>query len=71
MGFGTAIVLIVFVGVLLLGPKRLPTIIGHIARAKAQLENATHHCGSQLEAELEFQRHDERVAPDTKTAGEQ
>ncbi len=53
MGFGTEILFMIVLGVLLLGPKRLPTILGHIARAKAQFEKATHSFKSQLEAELE------------------
>lgn len=58
MGFGTEILFIGILGVLLLGPKRLPAILGHIARAKARLESATHNLKAELEAELETQRHD-------------
>jgi len=53
MGFGTEILFIVMLGFLFVGPKRLPTILGQIARAKTQLENATRNLGSKLEAELE------------------
>jgi len=71
MGFGTEILFIVMLGFLFVGPKRLPTILAQITRAKGQLENATRNLGSKLEAELEPQRHDERVAADPKTTEQQ
>jgi Sec-independent protein translocase protein TatA len=55
VGFGTEILFMLVLGLLLLGPKRLPAILGHVARAKAQFEKATHSFKSQLEAELEAQ----------------
>jgi Sec-independent protein translocase protein TatA len=53
VGFGTEILFILVLGFLLLGPKRLPTILGHIARAKAQFEKASRSLRSQLEVDLE------------------
>jgi len=53
MGFGTEILFMIVLGFLLLGRKRLPTILGHVARAKAQFERATHSLKSQLAAEFE------------------
>ena len=53
MGLGTEIVFLLVLGLLVLGPKRLPTILGHVARAKAQFERATRSLKSQLEAEFE------------------
>lgn len=55
MGFGTEIVFLLVLGLLLLGPKRLPAILGHVAKAKAQFEGATRSFKSQLQAELEAQ----------------
>ena len=55
MGFGSEILFLLVLGLLLLGPKRLPTILGHVARAKAQFEGATRSFKSQLQAELEAQ----------------
>ena len=55
MGFGTEILFMLVLGLLLLGPKRLPTILAHVARAKAQFEKATHSFKTQLEAELAAQ----------------
>ena len=53
MGFGTEILFVLIFGLLLLGPKRLHTMLAHVARAKAELENATRGLRSQLAAELE------------------
>jgi Sec-independent protein translocase protein TatA len=47
------ILFLLFIGLLVLGPKRLHTILGHVARAKAELENATRGLKSQLAAELD------------------
>jgi Sec-independent protein translocase protein TatA len=55
VGFGTEIPFILVLGLLLLGPKRLPTILGYAARAKTQFEKATRSFKSQLQAELEGQ----------------
>ena len=53
MGFGTEILFMVMLGLVVLGPKRLHAMLGHVARAKAELENATRGIKSQLGAELE------------------
>jgi Sec-independent protein translocase protein TatA len=55
VGFGSEILFILILGLLLLGPERLPTILGHVARAKAQFDKATHSFKTQLEAELATQ----------------
>jgi Sec-independent protein translocase protein TatA len=60
VGFGTEILFMLVLGLLLLGPKRLPTILGHVARAKTQFEKAAHSLKSQLEAELEPQHQNEK-----------
>ena len=53
MGFGTEILFILMLGLVVLGPKRLHAMLGHVARAKAELENATRGLKSQLVAELD------------------
>jgi len=53
MGFGTELLFIVMLGFLFVGPKRLPTILGQIARARAQLEGAARNLEDELEVELE------------------
>ena len=47
------ILFVLMLGLLVLGPKRLHTLLAHVARAKAELENATRGLKSQLAAELE------------------
>jgi hypothetical protein len=40
VGFGSEILFMLMLGLLVLGTKRLHTILGQAARAKAELENA-------------------------------
>ena len=70
MGFGTELLFIVMLAFLFVGPKRLPTILGQIARAKAQLKNATRNLESELQAAFDPQGHDEHVAAAPKTTGD-
>jgi Sec-independent protein translocase protein TatA len=58
-------------GLLLLGPKRLPAILGHVARAKTQFEKATRTFKSQLQAELEGQHDNGKVDFSRDTVGNQ
>ena len=53
MGFGTEVLFILMLGMLILGPKRLHTMLGHIAGAKARFEEVSHALKSQLAAELD------------------
>jgi Sec-independent protein translocase protein TatA len=53
VGFGTEILFMLMLGLLVLGPKRLHTMLGHVARAKAQFEEASRGFKSQLGAELD------------------
>jgi Sec-independent protein translocase protein TatA len=46
VGFGTEILFMLMLGLVVLGPKRLHTMLGHVARAKAELENAPSPSGS-------------------------
>jgi Sec-independent protein translocase protein TatA len=63
MGFGTEILFILMLGLLVLGPKQSYAMLGQVSRAKAELENAARGIKSQLETELD-------VAPlDRKTDG--
>ena len=52
MGLGTEIFFFVALGVIVLGPKRLHTMIGHMARARARFEETTEAFKSQLGEEL-------------------
>lgn len=53
MGFGTELLFIVALGLVVLGPKRLHIVLGHVARAKAEFEKTSRGIKSQLAAELE------------------
>lgn len=53
MGFGGEILFLLMLGLLVLGPKRLQTMLAHVARAKADFEHASRGFRSQLGAEHE------------------
>ena len=58
MGLGTEILFLLMLGLLLLGPKQLHTLLRHVARAKAQFEEASRGLKSQLAAELDAAHHE-------------
>jgi Sec-independent protein translocase protein TatA len=53
LGFGAEILFILLLGLLVLGPKRLHSVLADVARAKARFEEASRGFKSQLTAELE------------------
>jgi len=53
VGFGTEILFMLMFGLVVLGSKRMHAILGHVARARAELESATRVMRSQLAMELE------------------
>jgi len=53
MGFGMEILFVLMLGLLIMGPKQLHTVLRHMARAKAELEHATRGFKSQLAAEFD------------------
>jgi Sec-independent protein translocase protein TatA len=53
VGLGSEILFILVLAALVLGPKQLHALLGHVARAKAQLEEASRALKSQLDSELE------------------
>ena len=61
MGLGTEILFLVTLGLVVLGPKRLHAMLGHVARAKAQFENATRGIKFQFGAELEAARRESQT----------
>jgi Sec-independent protein translocase protein TatA len=69
VGIGTEVLFVLVLGLLLLGPKRLPAILAHVARAKAQFENATRSFKSQLEAELEADQRKGQTDSPQETVG--
>jgi len=60
VGFGTEILFMVMLGLVVLGPKRLHAKLGRLARAKAEFENATRGIESQF-AELEAARRESQT----------
>jgi Sec-independent protein translocase protein TatA len=53
MGFGTEVLFMIILGLVVLGPKRLRTLLQHGAQMKADFEKASRGVKSQLAAELE------------------
>jgi Sec-independent protein translocase protein TatA len=71
VGLGTEILFILVLGLLILGPRRLQTLIGHVARAKAQFEEASRGFKSQLGAELEATHQEGETDAAHELAGDQ
>jgi Sec-independent protein translocase protein TatA len=53
MSFGTEVLFMIILGLLMLGPKRLHTMLQHLAQIRADFEKASRGVKSQLAAELE------------------
>jgi Sec-independent protein translocase protein TatA len=53
VGFGTEILFILLLGLLVLGPRQMHALLGQVARAKAQFEAASRGFKSQLAAEID------------------
>jgi Sec-independent protein translocase protein TatA len=52
MGLGTELPLLLAFGFVVLGPKRMHALLGHVARAKAELHKASRGIKSQLPGEI-------------------
>ena len=70
MGFGTEILFVLVLGLLVLGPKRLHATLAHLARAKAQFEEASRGFKSNLEAELDAASHKGQIDGTPEPAGD-
>ena len=70
MGFGSEILFVMALGLVVLGPKRLHTLLGQLARAKAQLEKAGRGFTSQLGAELDLAAPDAKIKDSDQLAGD-
>lgn len=53
MGFGVELLFMLMLGLVVLGPKRLHSMLGHLARANAEFDRASRGLKSQLTAQLE------------------
>jgi Sec-independent protein translocase protein TatA len=71
VGFGTELLLILMVGLLLLGPKQLHRLLGQLARAKSQFEEASRGFKSQLTTELDTVHHDRETKATHELDGDQ
>jgi len=56
MGLGTELPLLVTLGFLLLGPKRMQQVLGHIAKAKADIAKSSRDIKSRLAIELDAEQ---------------
>ena len=71
MGLGTEILFILLLGLLVLGPKQLHTLLRHMVRAKAQFEEASRGFKSQIAAELDAVHQHGETDASHKLDGEQ
>ena len=71
MGFGTESLFMITLGLVVLGPKQLHAMIGHLARAKAELENRTRSIKSQLGAELDVASRNRKTDGSHESGGNQ
>ncbi|HXY08286.1 MAG TPA: hypothetical protein VEI52_10605 [Terriglobales bacterium] len=62
MGFGTEILFLAMLGLVVLGPKRMHSMIGFVGRAKAEFDKASREIKSQVSAELQRIPQDEKSA---------
>jgi Sec-independent protein translocase protein TatA len=70
VGLGTEILFILTLGLLVLGPKQLHTLLGHAARVKARFEEASRGFKSQLAAELDAVHQDGEADASHELAGD-
>jgi Sec-independent protein translocase protein TatA len=61
VGLGTEVLFIIILGLLVLGPKQLHALLGRVAQAKAQFEEASRGFKSQLAAELDATHQEKTV----------
>ena len=71
MGLGTEILFILMLGLLVLGPKQLHTLLGHVARAKSQFEDASRGFKSQLATELDAAHQEGEIDAPHELGGDQ
>jgi Sec-independent protein translocase protein TatA len=67
MGLGTELPLLLALGFIVLGPKRMQTILGHVARSKEELHKASHGTKSQRGEEIKASLQDGRDDDETSS----
>ena len=70
MGLGTEILFVLMLGLLVLGPKQLHTLLGLVARVKAQFEEASRSFKSQLASEFDA-HHEGKTETSQELVGDQ
>jgi Sec-independent protein translocase protein TatA len=65
MGLGTELPLLLALGFVVLGPKRMQAMLGHVARAKTELHKAIDGIKSQLPGEIKGALQDRRNIDET------
>jgi Sec-independent protein translocase protein TatA len=71
VGLGTEILFIIVLGLLVLGPKQLHSLLGHAARARAQLKEASRGFKSRLAAELDPKHQEKEIDASHELVGDQ
>ena len=71
MGLGAEILFVLMLGLLVLGPKQLHTLLGRVARAKAQFEEASRGLKSQLASEFDAAHHEGKTETSHELVGDQ
>ena len=71
MGFGSELLFVVALGLLLLGPKRLNLVLRQLARVKAELLEASRNFKSQITTELEASHSNHAGDGSNETSGDQ
>ena len=71
MGLATEILFVLMLGLLVLGPKQLYTLLGRVARAKARFEEASRSFKSQLGAEFDGAHHEGKTERSHELVGHQ
>jgi Sec-independent protein translocase protein TatA len=71
VGLGTGILLVLMLGLLVLGPKQLHTLLGRLARAKAQFDEASRTFKSQLGAGFDATDHEVKTETSHELVGDQ
>jgi Sec-independent protein translocase protein TatA len=65
MGLGMELPLLLAFGFVVLGPKRMQALLGHVARAKSELQKASRGIRSQLPGEIKGALQDGRKDEET------
>jgi Sec-independent protein translocase protein TatA len=71
VGFGTKLLFTIMLALVVLAPKRLHSMLAHVAPAKAELENATRGIESQVAAELDAAPRDGETDCSHQSLGDQ